>query len=152
VVSNMSYFHPYLGKWSKLTNMFKMGGPTTKQQENKHQKVTKEFYSCLGFACRSCHRSEILWHPQVIFQLWPTFIPKRSLNVGHQQPRNLGHVFTHSPNIQSTGRFIAELPGWTEWLVHIFFFLWLVFFDSWDLDGMVSTMRFCLSYSGKGSW
>ena len=29
--------------------MFKMGGPTTKQEENKHQKVTKEFYSCLGF-------------------------------------------------------------------------------------------------------
>ena len=25
VVSNMFYFHPYLGKWSKLTNIFQMG-------------------------------------------------------------------------------------------------------------------------------
>ena len=25
VVSNMSYFHPYLGRWSSLTNMFQMG-------------------------------------------------------------------------------------------------------------------------------
>ena len=25
VVSNISYFHPYLGRWSSLTNMFQMG-------------------------------------------------------------------------------------------------------------------------------
>ena len=29
VVSNICYFHPYLGKWSNLTNIFQMGGSTT---------------------------------------------------------------------------------------------------------------------------
>ena len=28
---NIFYFHPYLGKWSKLTNIFQMGGSTTNQ-------------------------------------------------------------------------------------------------------------------------
>ena len=33
--SNMFYFHPYLGKISKLTNIFQMGGSTTNQMTFK---------------------------------------------------------------------------------------------------------------------
>jgi len=32
VVSNIFYFHPYLGKISGLTNIFQMGGSTTNQK------------------------------------------------------------------------------------------------------------------------
>ncbi len=74
VVSNIFYFHPYLGKWSNLTNIFQMGW--------NHQPV-----KCLELFRSTCSKVVASNEPKV----WPTIPAQRGchcLSVG----TSLGHA------------------------------------------------------------
>ena len=63
VVSNIFYFHPYLGKWSNLTNIFQMGWNHQLEKVATHLQPKLEFDSShtLRFRTRTIKKTDGRW-------------------------------------------------------------------------------------------